>query len=48
MALLPRKNPRLSDMVGYLPPRHDQPCKRIAYSSAKSLFEMLKNEASDG
>lgn len=29
-------------------PHHDQPCQRIPYSSAKSLFEMLKNEANDG
>lgn len=29
-------------------PQHDTPCKRIPYSDSKSLFEMLKNEASDG
>lgn len=29
-------------------PQHDQPCKRIAYSDPKLLFEMLMKEASDG
>lgn len=29
-------------------PHHDQPCQRIPYSSAKSLFEMLKDEVKDG
>jgi hypothetical protein len=53
MALLPRKPrkqlaPKLTDMVGHLAPQHDQPCKRVAYSDPKSLFDMLKDEAQDG
>lgn len=52
MPLLPRQPqrpaPKLSDMVGWVAPKHDQPCKRIPYSDSKSLFEMLKDEANDG